>query len=155
MKNILIVGINGVGKTSLLNILKKKGEFFPYHLSSHTTFSSITINNKKIPIYDTTEHYLTKHIISLINLDSIIIVCFSVDYKYSYVEAKRYIEKIRKMFNSIDILLVGNKTDISSQRKVPDVETIVSENPSVSYYELSCKTNDNVHTFINHLERIC
>ncbi|MBY9017676.1 MAG: GTP-binding protein [Candidatus Lokiarchaeota archaeon] len=73
-------------------------------------------------------------------------VLFSVNNLESYEVAKRYIEDIRKRVNSIPILLIGNKIDLESERRVNyyEVKEYANKLKLAGYIETSTKDDINI-----------
>ena len=159
---IYIIGARGVGKTSLVRALLRKG--FKEDITKSKigiTTNVFKINGKKVVIKEITddEKYTYTNILKN-QLEEIImiIVVFSVDDEDSLEYAKSLILFIENNLTynlGIQIILFGNKYDSKkiSDTKVKvnqiEAENFVSDLENCSYYELSCKTNFNIDVLDN------
>eukprot|EP01103_Thecamoeba_quadrilineata_P012168 TRINITY_DN3071_c0_g1_i2.p1 TRINITY_DN3071_c0_g1~~TRINITY_DN3071_c0_g1_i2.p1 ORF type:complete len:121 (+),score=18.16 TRINITY_DN3071_c0_g1_i2:94-456(+) len=76
--------------------------------------------------------------------DIIIMVYDSTDWK-SYEKAKRWIEDVKKQTQTAILALVGSKSDLTQQRRVPflEAETLASDH-GIMLLECSAKTGENI-----------
>ena len=130
-KKVIILGIGGCGKTSLLNsIIGKK--FEPKYNSNWKTEINETIN---FIFYDTAGQELIPKMIHK-NYDFALIV-FSNTNRLSYSLIYKYI----KILKNTPYLIIGTCSDLVNQRKIFDKKAI----------NISNKTGLNVHIVQNNL----
>lgn len=155
---ILIVGDNGVGKSSLLS--KLLYNFLPSdnHNNNPPSQSNIgldfkvvpiTINdiNVKLQIWDVSNHGRFKTITSSYYRGAQgIIIVYDVTMKTSYDNVTKWITEIdRYALDHVHRLIVGNKCDLSNEKVIStEMTNELSEMVGIDVIEISAKNNFNV-----------
>lgn len=153
---ISIIGDSSVGKSSLL--LKYSDDIFYKYLSSTigVDFRSkiIKLDDKKfkLQIWDTTGQEQFKPILKFyIGESNGIIIMYDITNPNSFNNIKswlKYIEYEKSPY--IPVIIVGNKIDITAERKVTYEEAIELANEfDIEFIEISVKENKNVDKIFN------
>ena len=148
---ILMVGDSSIGKTCL--ILRFTGKPF-----SAEHFPTIAIDFKmlqlqiedqevSVQIWDTAGQERFKTLTqSFYKSSDGIFLCFSVTDRKSFENINRWLDQIKNNSpEKVDILLVGNKTDLEEERVVSQEEAReFAESNEIDYIETSAKNGQNV-----------
>ena len=83
------------------------------------------------------------------------VVMFDITSKITFKNVPKWIKEIRKLNNSIPIIVCGNKVDIIKHRKVSDssIDELVDEY-NVTYYSISAKSNYNFMKPFEHFDEL-
>lgn len=77
---------------------------------------------------------------------------FDVTDKNSFNTAKKWIKRIREFYKNIQVVLIGNKTDLIDQRKMwPFKINRIKDDDEVVYFESSNIDRNNSTKPINYL----
>ena len=152
---ILIVGESGCGKTSILNRLCG-GEFTHNNVSTvgvDFQTKNISFDDKEVTmqIWDTAGQEKYQNITqSYFRNSHGIIVAYDITDADSFDRVKKWVDKIRTDFESIPILLIGNKADLQEKRVVSKAEAEeLAKSLNVAYLETSALNYTNIdETFI-------
>ena len=151
---ITMVGPSGVGKTSLLSQYMY-GCTPPDHMPSNLDGSSFSVKavpvfdrQVSIQLYDTVgqeryEAFARKY---FENAKGIVLVYDMTD-ENTFRGAKKWLNRIKELApEAVQVLLVGNKTDLKEQRAVSkeEGEELAKKAGSLDFFETSAKTGENV-----------
>ena len=162
---VYILGSKNVGKSSFVDQLFNK----PFNLKIKSTeigIQSIRLNmeNKFFTLKEVTDNEEFKNTTIFKNdIEDIliIIILFSLTNKESNEHTKRLIEMIGHSVidnTNLEIIICGNKLDLvendQSKRIVTkkEMEEYASNIRNCHYYEISCKTGENIKEIINILK---
>ncbi len=162
---IYILGSKGVGKTSFVNKLINK-PFSEKIKSTEIGIQSIKLNleNKFFTLKEVTDNNEFKNTTIFKNdIEDILIIfiIFSLTNKESNEHTKRLIEIIGQSIidnTTLEIVICGNKLDLinknESQRTVEkeEMEKYASNIRNCKYFEISCKTGENIDEIMKILE---
>ena len=162
---IYILGSKGVGKTSFVNKLINK-PFSEKIKSTEIGIQSIKLNleNKFFTLKEVTDNNEFKNTTIFKNdIEDILIIfiIFSLTNKESNEHSKRLIEIIGQSIidnTTLEIVICGNKLDLinknESQRTVEkeEMEKYASNIRNCKYFEISCKTGENIDEIMKILE---
>ena len=162
---IYILGSKGVGKTSFVNKLINK-PFSEKIKSTEIGIQSIKLNleNKFFTLKEVTDNNEFKNTTIFKNdIEDILIIfiIFSLTNKESNEHTKRLIEMIGHSVidnTNLEIIICGNKLDLinknESQRTVEkeEMEKYASNIRNCKYFEISCKTGENIDEIMKILE---
>ena len=143
--SILFLGESAVGKTSYLSRLTR--DYFPEnHLITIGVDKMIqVINNQKISLIDGGwggQSFAANSLIYRKHVDGIVLM-YDITSKMSFDGLNFWIENVDT--NTMTIIVIGNKADISERREVSEQEGKAYANSiNASFFEVSCKTNENV-----------
>ncbi|KYQ92203.1 hypothetical protein DLAC_11678 [Tieghemostelium lacteum] len=150
---IILVGDSGVGKSSIL--VRFTDNTFQPHFSPTlgVDFNVKTINSKetgqtiKLQLWDTAGQERFKSITQTFYRGSHgVILVYDVTYPKSFERCKSWVEEINS--NTQDgmiIILVGNKSDLSSQRKISTEQgQQLADSLNIKFLETSAKENFGV-----------
>lgn len=162
---VYILGSKGVGKTSFVNKLINK-PFNEKIKSTDIGIQSIKLNleNKFFTLKEVTDNNEFKNTTIFKNdIEDILIIfiIFSLTNKESNEHTKRLIEIIGQSIidnTTLEIVICGNKFDLidknQSKRIVEkeEMEKYASNVRNCKYFEISCKTGENIDEIIKILE---
>ena len=162
---VYILGSKGVGKTSFVNKLINK-PFNEKIKSTDIGIQSIKLNleNKFFTLKEVTDNNEFKNTTIFKNdIEDILIIfiIFSLTNKESNEHTKRLIEIIGQSIidnTTLEIVICGNKLDLinknESQRTVEkeEMEKYASNIRNCKYFEISCKTGENIDEIMKILE---
>lgn len=148
---LLLIGDSGVGKSSILAQFANK-EFQESYISTigvDFKISFLQIKNKKVKlqIWDTAGQERFRTITSSYYRGAHgIIVVYDITSLESFQNVKSWLGEIKKFStNNVEILLVGNKTDLAHQRHVSyDVAKEFADSLNMSFIETSAKNASNI-----------
>ena len=113
----------------------------------------IDIKDKKIRVqlWDTAgqEKYraITKNL--FLKVQGVLII-YDITNENSFQNLKLWMNTIKEECDHMEILLIGNKSDLEEQRKIKKDEVIAFANEEkLEYIETSSKTGENIHKAIN------
>ena len=148
---IIVVGDSGVGKSCLT--MKGTKNHFEECYSPTVGFEFFTFNirisdkNIKLQIWDTCGQEAYRSLItSFYRNASLAILVYSIDNENSFNNIESWLNEIKSQSNpETKLFLIGNKTDLEDQRKVPiDTAKQFSTDHSFNYFiETSAKTGFN------------
>ena len=148
---ILTIGETGVGKTCLISRYTRN-EFFETHLATIAIdfkMKNMDIDKKKvkIQIWDTAgqERFAIMTNGFFKNADGILLT-YSINDERSFEAVTKWMLQIRdKAPSDVNIILVGNKNDMESDRKVSyDEGRKLAEHYGITFLEASAKNGKNV-----------
>ena len=162
---VYILGSKGVGKTSFVNKLINK-PFNEKIKSTDIGIQSIKLNleNKFFTLKEVTDNNEFKNTTIFKNdIEDILIIfiIFSLTNKESNEHTKRLIEIIGQSIidnTNLEIVICGNKKDLidknPSNRIVDknEMDNYASNIRNCKYFEISCKTRENIDEVINILK---
>jgi len=148
---LLVIGDSGVGKSSLI-------AGYVDHCVPEPSITTIGVDTKEttievsgvkvtLEIWDTAgqERYKTASSAYIKNANGIIIV-FDITNQLSFDNVTKWLEEISKVGRQPCILLLGNKLDLSSSRKVPYQKSKeLADQYNLMYSEVSSKDFCNQH----------
>ncbi|MBS7287973.1 MAG: GTP-binding protein [Candidatus Freyarchaeota archaeon] len=148
---VLVVGDGGVGKTSL-TVRFTTGSFREDYLSTlGVNFYSKTVDVDgtliKLTIWDTGGQERFKPLLpNYFKGGQGSLVVFDVTNPETFRSVEDWVEQVRRYCGDIPIILVGNKIDLLSERKVKHEEGVhLAEKLGAPYFESSAKTNEKVY----------
>jgi GTPase SAR1 family protein len=162
---VYILGSKGVGKSSFVNQLVNK----PFDEKIKSTeigiySQKLNLENKFFTLKEVTDDDEFKNT-SIFKNDIedilIIFIIFSLTIKDSYEHTKRLIEIIGQSIidnTNLEIVICGNKKDLidknPSNRIVEknEMDNYASNIRNCKYFEISCKTRENIDEIINILK---
>ena len=152
---LLIVGGSGVGKTNFLNMFLNNKFNQNYFSSTGIDLQKkiMNIKNKKvrIQIWDTAGQEKYKSITKNLFLKVMgTLVLYDITNEESFTKLKEWVELIKEeCVRHIKILIIGNKSDLESQRAIDKEDAMKYANEEkVQYIECSSKTGENVEKAI-------
>ena len=152
---LLIVGDSSVGKTNFIMRFINNEFNNNYMTTSGIDLKTkdIEVKNKKIriQIWDTAGQVKYKAITRNLFLKVMgAIIIYDITNEKSYTNLKSWVELIREECGShMQIIIVGNKCDLDSERKINQDEVMnYAEEEKIEYIETSCKTGENVHKVV-------
>ena len=152
---LLIVGGSGVGKTNFLNMFLNNKFNQNYFSSTGIDLQNkiMNIKNKKvrIQIWDTAGQEKYKSITKNLFLKVMgALVLYDITNEESFTKLKEWVELIiEECGRHIKILIIGNKSDLESQRAIDKEDAMKYANEEkVQYIECSSKTGENVEKAI-------
>ena len=152
---LLIVGGSGVGKTNFLNMFLNNTFNQNYFSSTGIDLQNkiMNIKNKKvrIQIWDTAGQEKYKSITKNLFLKVMgALVLYDITNEESFTKLKEWVELIKEECGRhIKILIIGNKSDLESQRAIDKEDAMKYANEEkVQYIECSSKTGENVEKAI-------
>jgi small GTP-binding protein len=152
---LLIVGGSGVGKTNFLNMFLNNKFNQNYFSSTGIDLQKkiMNIKNKKvrIQIWDTAGQEKYKSITKNLFLKVMgALVLYDITNEESFTKLKEWVELIKEECGRhIKILIIGNKSDLESQRAIDKEDAMKYANEEkVQYIECSSKTGENVEKAI-------
>ncbi len=154
----IFVGLNGVGKTSIINQYLEKTftENYLMTIGSDKTMKNIKIDGKEVTleICDTTGHeeYRKINEIFMKNTDIALIV-YDITKRESFEELTEWINSVKEINNNKNVIfgIAANKSDLYEQKVVNknEGEEFAKKNNSL-FFETSAKDYDSVeNVFIN------
>ncbi|BEJ04668.1 hypothetical protein CcaverHIS641_0204850 [Cutaneotrichosporon cavernicola] len=150
---LVLLGESAVGKSSLV-LRFVRNEFSDFRESTIAAFLTQTVpldssTNIKFEIWDTAgqERYKSLAPIYFRNANAAIVV-YDIT-QGSFDKAKAWVRELKRQADpSIVIMLVGNKADMTSQRKVPrELAAEFARDEDLLFAEASAKTGDGVQDF--------
>ncbi|BEJ11996.1 hypothetical protein CspHIS471_0204560 [Cutaneotrichosporon sp. HIS471] len=150
---LVLLGESAVGKSSLV-LRFVRNEFSDFRESTIAAFLTQTVpldssTNIKFEIWDTAgqERYKSLAPIYFRNANAAIVV-YDIT-QGSFDKAKAWVRELKRQADpSIVIMLVGNKADMTSQRKVPrELAAEFARDEGLLFAEASAKTGDGVEDF--------
>ncbi len=154
---VLVVGDGGVGKTSL-TIRFTTGSFKEDYLPTlGVNFYSKTVDVNgvlvKLTVWDTGGQEKFKPLLpNYFKGGQGSLVVFDVTDPETFNNVEEWAKQVRQYCGDIPIILVGNKIDLSSERKVErEAATALANKLNVSYFESSAKENimvEDIFTFL-------
>ena len=153
---IAVVGNGGVGKTSLINYLCKDNKITRKY---ETTFG-ISIMEKElntnmgkaiVNFYDTAgqERFgnLRRSILSAgDHVPDAVLIMFDLSSRITYNNVPNWYQEVKSIAPDAMIILVGNKVDVSSKKKVT-----YHKKRSIPYYEMSIFNQYNIYKPFEHI----
>ncbi len=148
---LLLLGDQAVGKSSLM--MRYTDDEFNFNIMGTAGVDlkrkTLVINgeNIKVNIYDTAGHERFRLIAkSQYKGSKGIVIIYDITDKKSFENITYWMNHIKENSDSaVEIMLVGNKIDLSSERAVQFEEgQALAEKNSVSFTETSAKTGENV-----------
>ena len=156
---IVLLGASFVGKTSIAirSIRNYFHNYQPSTIGATYLVKKIARNNEiiKFEIWDTAgqERYNSLGPLYYRNADAIIIV-FDITLKDTYEIAQSWVSKIKNTSKNPLIILVGNKSDLSSNRQVfsNDLEfQHYNEKNNITFFESSALNNNNIEEIFHYI----
>ena len=155
--NLFALGNFAVGKTCFINQFTHN-TFRKNYISTigvdYSVKNVILPSGKKAKLvfYDTAgqERYRSLSFNLLRNADGILLM-YDITNIETFKAIKGWTESIKdKKGNDFPIVLIGNKSDLESERKIPKEEGIKeAKNNGFPFFETSCKENINIEEAIN------
>lgn len=155
---VVVIGDSGVGKSSLLSRLTRD----EFNIESKSTIGvefakrEMRLDGKiiKAQIWDTAGQERYRAITNAFYRGTVgALVVFDVTKAESFKSVTKWLEALRKHGDeNIQIMLVGNKTDIEDQREVPtDGSQAFADVNNLSFIETSALNASNVEKAFNQL----
>ena len=148
----IFVGLNGVGKTSLINqyLDKTFTENYLMTIGSDKTMKNIKIDGKEVTleICDTTGHeeYRKINEIFMKNTDIALIV-YDITKRESFEELNNWIKSVKEINNNKNVIfgIAANKSDLYEQKVINKKEgEEFAKNNNTLFFETSAKDYDSV-----------
>lgn len=141
---VVVLGSQGVGKTSM--VVRYIGKMFSHHISPTigASFFTCKLNIEdtkvKLQVWDTAgqERFRSMAPMYYRNANAAILV-FDITQYFTFTSIKSWVKEIqRNVEEPIVLCIVGNKTDLEPQRKVPKEEAqVYAESIGATYFEAS------------------
>lgn len=148
---ILIIGDSGVGKSNLLLRFSKNEFMSDMRSTVGVEFGSkmLTIEDfqVKAQIWDTAGQERYRSITSAYYKGAKgVLIVYDVSRRDSFVNVDKWISEFKmKCDEDASIMIIGNKSDLSENRKVSKEEASLKANTNqLAFFETSAKDNDNV-----------
>ena len=145
------MGDSSVGKTNFTNRFIENKFNSNYMTTSGIDLQTadIEIKNKKVRIqlWDTAGQEKYKAITKNLFLKVMgAIIIYDITSEKSFTNLKSWVQMIKEECGShMQIIMVGNKSDLIDQRKISEEEAInYAKEQKIEYIETSCKTGENV-----------
>ena len=149
---LIIVGDSGVGKTNLINRFASK----QFNINSKSTigvefiYKTLKLNNDiiKVEIWDTAGQERYKAITSAYYKGAKgAIIVYDITSEESFNNIEMWIQEVRaKALNNLQIMIIGNKSDLSKYRKVSlDKGVEKAKILDVHFFEASALDQTNVN----------
>ncbi|KAJ5074807.1 ras-related rab5 [Anaeramoeba ignava] len=146
---VVLIGESGVGKSCLV-IRLTKDIFQPFHISTigssfYTKIFSFKEDEEiKLEIWDTAGQERYNSLTRMYFRDAVGAICvYDITNKDTFFEVKKRIQELKSESLDITILLIGNKIDLESQRKVKYEEAAeYAEENGFLFYETSAKSGE-------------
>ena len=159
-QKIIFIGDVSVGKTSIINVLMGQKFNNEYEASIGVDFFSKTIKYKgktiKLQIWDSAGQEKFKSLIpNYIRGSSLVFIVYDISNKKSFENLQSWIDFVNNIENS-NIVILGNKTDLDSQRQVTTEEgqKFCSEK-NYEFFEVSAKEDNNLnHMLFNSVAQL-
>jgi len=157
---VIILGLYGVGKTSIINKLMKKvadKEYSPT-ISVDIKYFQVKVNDKiiQIQLWDCCGN--DEFALSTPNLfknTTIAILVYAINHEKSFKNLDQWKNMLLNNSYDHEIFLIGNKADLKEERKI---ETQQGENYKKSYdyiiktfFETSAKNGDNIDKLLENI----
>ena len=148
----IFVGLNGVGKTSIINqyLDKTFTENYLMTIGSDKTLKKINIEGKEVTleICDTTGHeeYRKINEIFMKNTDIALIV-YDITKRESFEELTNWINSVKEINNNKNVIfgIAANKSDLYEQKVINKKEgEEFAKNNNALFFETSAKDYDSV-----------
>lgn len=157
---LLIIGDSGVGKTCIL-LQFADNKFDDIHISTiglDFKVKNLEIDGKnvKLQLWDTAGQERYRSIASCYYREAAgIILAYDITARDTFASLTKWIEDIRKNSQDVPIMLVGNKSDLESKRKVSYAEgQEISNKYELLFMETSAKDNSNIEKAFVTLTRL-
>jgi len=159
-QKIIFIGDVSVGKTSIINVLMGQKFNNEYEASIGVDFFSKTIKYKgktiKLQIWDSAGQEKFRSLIpNYIRGSSLVFIVYDISNKKSFDNLQSWIDFVNNIENS-NIVILGNKTDLDSQRQVTTEEgqKFCSEK-NYEFFEVSAKEDNNLnHMLFNSVAQL-
>ncbi|ONK58859.1 uncharacterized protein A4U43_C08F470 [Asparagus officinalis] len=159
---IVVVGDSAVGKTQVLGRFTRDEFCFDSKSTIGVEFQTrtITINRKRIKaqIWDTAGQERYRAVTSAYYRGALgAMLVYDVTKRQTFDHVARWLEELRAHAdNSLVIMLIGNKADLTGQRAVSKEDAVeFAEEQGLFFSETSALTGDNVETaFLMLIEEI-
>lgn len=155
------IGASTTGKTSIVHRMKYETFIGASACTVGVNFMKIPLNGINYELWDTAgqERYFALSAMYFRN-SKIIVFVFDVSSPQTLNAIDMFIPKLNEL-NNYKLIIIGNKTDLMSDKEIKNIDDIVNEklkNSSISdniyaYVSLSAKTGDNFDTFIEKLTK--
>ncbi|VBB19039.1 ras-related protein RABB1b [Yasminevirus sp. GU-2018] len=156
----IVVGDSGVGKSSLLLQFTDKRFNNTHDLTIGVEFGAKTVFVKdrcvKLQVWDTAGQESFRSITRSYYRDACIaLLVYDTTNMSSFNSIAKWLEEIRTMANSPQIILVGNKNDLEHKRQVmTEVASSFAKNNGLMFIETSAKNANNVdYAFLSMAEK--
>ncbi len=155
MYNLLIVGDNGVGKTSFIN-KHKTGNFITSEETNDILISNIlNFNTSEGKITINTSEIANSENFGFISEIHMTIIMFDLTELKTYENVKIWYTNIRNVFKDVPIVLCGNKSDIGKDVVESRVIFDLCKELNIQYNYLSVKNGHNIETpFLSLLRKV-
>uniref|UniRef100_A0A1B6M795 Uncharacterized protein n=1 Tax=Graphocephala atropunctata TaxID=36148 RepID=A0A1B6M795_9HEMI len=141
---VVVLGAQGVGKTSM--VVRYIGKMFSHHISPTigASFFTCKINIEdtriKMQVWDTAgqERFRSMAPMYYRNANAALLV-FDITHYYTFTSIKSWVKELqRNVEEPLVLCIVGNKTDMEPQRKVPKEEALqYTQSIGGTYFEVS------------------
>jgi len=160
---IITLGDSKVGKSSLI-VQYLENKFSINYLSTigfDFKRKQLTLKDGtdvKLKIFDTAGQERYRSVAdSYIKKANGILLVYDITEKQSFKNIENWLESIREEMGDklLPIILVGNKSDLKDERKIPTEEgKKKAEEYGFHFYETSCKTGENVNKCFTELAEL-
>ncbi|XP_046682635.1 ras-related protein Rab-31 [Homalodisca vitripennis] len=154
---VVVLGAQGVGKTSM--VVRYIGKMFSHHISPTigASFFTCKINIEdtriKLQVWDTAgqERFRSMAPMYYRNANAALLV-FDITHYYTFTSIKSWVKELqRNVEEPLVLCIVGNKTDLEHQRKVPKEEALqYTQSIGGTYFEVSALHDQGIEdVFLN------
>lgn len=155
---VVVIGDSAVGKTQLLSRFAKDEFCFDSKSTIGVEFQTRTISIKskvvKAQIWDTAGQERYRAVTSAYYRGALgAMLVYDITKRVTFDHVARWVEELRAHAdNSIVIMLIGNKGDLTDQRAVPAEDAVeFADEQGLFFFETSALTGDNVERAFSRL----
>jgi small GTP-binding protein len=157
---VVLLGATCVGKTSIVNRALSDSFDNDQHQTIAATYSTKTFSTEfgaiTLRIWDTAGQERYRSLAPMYYQNSqVAIIVFSLTSPETLEDSKSWVAELGKYFQRLPhIYLVGNKSDLVEERKVPrDRASDVAGSIEAQYFETSALTGEGIHELFNTVAR--
>lgn len=157
---VLLIGDSSVGKTSIM-MRFANDNFSPSFIATigidfKTKIIEVSGSKIKLQIWDTAGQERFRAITtSYYKGANVIIIVYNVCDESSFENVTYWMQTINEFINCTSIILVGNKIDMQSSRKIPFIKGHdLAKKYNIPFFECSAKKNININLIFEEAGRI-